>query len=307
MEKILITGVAGFVGSYVASRFIQEGYTVIGVDDLSNGRMDRVPSGLSFIQGDLASSSTMSMIPSNCRKILHLAGQSSGEISFDDPVSDLKKNTASSLNLVRYAIENNVERMVYASSMSVYGAVENIPIDESKVPLPLSCYGVSKMASEMYLRIYGSMLPTVILRMFNIYGPGQDMNNLRQGMVSIYVAQALRDGRIEVKGSIDRFRDFIFIDDVVEVWFRAACYPEAIGRTLNVGTGIKTSVATLLHQVCKMIPGSEYVVCGATPGDQTGIYADTTSLRECLKMDSFIPLDIGLKKFIDWAQIASSD
>lgn len=302
MEKILITGVAGFIGSHVASRFLREGYTVIGVDDISNGRIENVPPGLTFIQGDLALSSTMTLIPPDCRKILHLAGQSSGEVSFDDPVADLKKNTISTLNLIRYGLMNSVSRIVYASSMSVYGLVEGRPIDENQVPSPLSCYGVGKLAAEGYLRAYASMLPFVAMRMFNVYGPGQDMSNLRQGMVSIYLAQALRDGRIEVKGSVDRFRDFIYIDDVVEAWYRAACYPAAIGKTLNVGTGIKTTVATLLQQVCEMVPGSEYFVRGATPGDQTGIYADTTILSECLEMNSFTPLDIGLKKFVDWAR-----
>lgn len=302
MEKILITGVAGFIGSHVASRFIREGYHVVGVDDLSSGHIEKVPSEITFIQGDLADLSTIAMIPHDCRKILHLAGQSSGEISFDDPVADLEKNTISTLNLIQFGIINCVERMVYASSMSVYGSVTSNPTDESHISAPLSCYGVGKLAAEGYLRIYGSMLPFVALRMFNVYGPGQDMSNMRQGMVSIYLAQALHQGRIEVKGSIDRFRDFIFIDDVVEVWYRAASYQSAIGKTLNVGTGIKTSVATLLNHVCQMVPGSDYFVSGATPGDQTGIYADTTSLRECLDMISFTPLNIGMNKFADWAR-----
>jgi UDP-glucose 4-epimerase len=302
MERVLITGVAGFIGSHVASRFIREGYEVIGVDDLSTGRQENVPPGLTFIQGNLASRSTMAKIPSKCRKILHIAGQSSGEISFDDPVSDLEKNTASTLNLIRYGIENGVERFIYASSMSVYGSVGNEPIDENKVAAPLSCYGVSKLAAEGYLRVYSEQLPYVVLRMFNVYGPGQDMNNLRQGMVSIYVAQALRDGRIKVNGSIDRFRDFIYIDDIIETWYRAACYPAAIRKTLNVGTGVKTSIATLLRQVSKIVPGSEYYISSGTPGDQNGIYADTTRLRDCLEINSFIPIDIGLKKFVDWAR-----
>lgn len=302
MEKILITGVAGFIGSHVASRFMREGFAVVGVDDLSNGRIDNVPSGLTFIQGDLAESSTIAMIPPDCRKILHLAGQSSGEVSFDDPVADLKKNTVSTLKLIQFGIANSVERMVYASSMSVYGAVDNSPIDESHACAPLSCYGVGKLSAEGYLRVYGSMLPFVAMRMFNVYGPGQDMSNLRQGMVSIFLAQALHNGRIEVKGSVDRFRDFIFIDDVVEAWYRAACYPSSIGKTLNIGTGIKTSVSTLLQQVCQLVPGSDYFVRGATPGDQTGIYADTKRMRECLDMNSYTPLDVGMKKFVEWAR-----
>lgn len=302
MGKILVTGVAGFIGSYVASRFLQEGYSVIGADDLSSGRIENVPAGVDFITGDLAKPSTIARIPRDCRRILHLAGQSSGEISFDDPVADLEKNTISTLNLIRYGIENRIERMVYASSMSVYGAVKNESINESHVCRPLSCYGVGKHAAEGYLRVYQSKLPSVSLRMFNVYGPGQDMSNLRQGMVSIYLAQALATGRIEVKGSIDRFRDFIYIDDVVEAWFRAATYPSALGQTLNVGTGVRTTVGTLLGQVCALVADSSYFVQGATPGDQSGIFADVSAFKNCLGMTSFIPLDVGLQKFVDWAR-----
>lgn len=302
MEKVLITGVAGFIGSYVASRFLQEGFSVVGVDDLSSGRIENVPAGLEFIQGNLAQASTITQIPRNCRRILHLAGQSSGEISFDDPVADLEKNTVSTLNLIRYGIENQVERMVYASSMSVYGAVENAPISESHACRPLSCYGVGKHAAEGYLRVYQSKLPFVALRMFNVYGPGQDMSNLRQGMVSIYLAQALANGRIEVKGSTDRFRDLIFIDDVVEAWFRAATYSSALCQTLNVGTGVRTTVGDLLERVCELLPGSSYFIQGATPGDQSGIFADVSALEKCLGLTSFTSLDVGLQKFVDWAR-----
>jgi UDP-glucose 4-epimerase len=144
------------------------------------------------------------------------------------------------------------------------------------------------------------------MRMFNVYGPGQDMSNLRQGMVSIYLAQALDSGRIEVKGSTDRFRDFIFIDDVVDAWFRAATFPSAIGQTLNIGTGVRTTVGTLLQQVCELVPGSSYFVKGATPGDQSGIFSDLANLKACLGMNSFTPLDAGLKKFVDWSSIATN-
>lgn len=302
MDKVLITGVAGFIGSHVASRFLQEGYQVIGIDDLSGGNVTNIPAGVDFIQGDLALAATIARIPRDCRKILHLAGQSSGEISFDDPVADLEKNTVSTLNLIRYGVENRVERIVYASSMSVYGAVENAPISESHHCRPLSCYGVGKHAAEGYLRVYLNKLPFVSLRMFNVYGPGQDMSNLRQGMVSIYLAQALANGQIEVKGSVERFRDFIYIDDVVETWLRAATYTSALGQTLNVGTGVRTTVGELLERVCALVPGSSYYVQGVTPGDQSGIYADVSELRKCLNLDCFTQLDEGLCVFTDWAR-----
>lgn len=298
----MITGVAGFIGSKVASRFMREGFLVVGVDDLSSGHIENIPDGLQFIQGDLAEKSTLATIPTDCRKILHLAGQSSGEISFEDPVVDLEKNTIASLNLIRYGIENCVDLMVYASSMTVYGSTGDQPVSENHVCTPLSCYGVSKYATEGYLRVYQNALPSVCMRMFNVYGPGQDLGNLRQGMVSIYMAQALASGRIEVKGSTDRFRDFIFIDDVVEAWYRAATYPSAIGQTINVGTGVKTTVASLLQQLCKIVPESSYFVKGETAGDQDGIYADTQNLSLSLGMKSFTSLKTGLKKSLKWAK-----
>lgn len=307
MEPVLITGVAGFIGSHVARRFIEESYRVIGIDDLSGGDLANVPPAVDFIEADLADSSVISAIPKSCSKILHLAGQSSGEISFDNPVVDLEKNTVSTLNLIRYGIENHLERFVCASSMSVYGAAEDLPVAESHPCSPLSCYGVGKLAAECYLHVYMSKLPAVCLRMFNVYGPGQNMRNLRQGMVSIYLAQALANGSIEVKGSLDRFRDFIYIDDVVEAWWRAASYPSALGRTLNVGTGVKTTVEALLKRICALVPGASYFVRGATPGDQSGIYADTSNMEECLRLPGFTPLDAGLAKFAQWARGSKLD
>jgi UDP-glucose 4-epimerase len=307
LEQILITGVAGFIGSHVARRFLREdGYRVIGVDDLSVGRPANVPPGVEFIQGDLATASTVATLP-GCRKILHLAGQSSGEISFDNPVDDLRMNTVATLNLIRYGIDNRVERLVYASSMSVYGAVEDAPTSETHECRPLSGYGVGKLASEGYLRVYRNRLPSVSLRMFNVYGPGQDMSNLRQGMVSIYLAQALARGRIEVKGSLDRFRDFIFIDDVVEAWFRAATRTAALGATLNVGTGIRTTVADLLDRICALLPGCSYHTTSGTPGDQSGIYADVSSARAALGLERCTPLGAGLPRFITWARETAAD
>ncbi|MBU0543742.1 MAG: NAD-dependent epimerase/dehydratase family protein [Proteobacteria bacterium] len=302
MKKVLITGVAGFVGSHVARRFLEEKYQVIGIDDLSGGKSENVPSRVDFINGDLTQSETIALIPEGCETILHLAGQSSGEMSFDNPITDLQKNTVSTLNLIRYGIQNNSKRIVYASSMSVYGSVPDKPIDEHHDPKPLSCYGVGKLAAEGYLRIYQDQLPFVALRMFNVYGPGQDLSNLRQGMVSIYMAQALSEGHIEVKGSIERFRDFIYIDDVVEAWWRSATYPGISNRIINIGTGKRTTVHALLDKICAEIPGCDFFIQGATPGDQSGIYAYVGELNKMLGLSKFTELDTGLHLFVTWAR-----
>lgn len=300
--KVLITGVAGFIGSHVAARFLKEGYEVVGVDDLSSGKIENVPKGIQFIEADLAIRSSVDNLPSDCGLILHLAGQSSGEISFDDPVLDLEKNTVSTLNLIQYGIRNSSERIVYASSMSVYGEVDEQASGESLHPQPLSCYGVGKLASEGYLKVYQDKLPYVALRMFNVYGPGQDLNNLRQGMVSIFLAQAVKNGKIEVKGNLSRYRDFIYIDDVVEAWLRAGTKLSAKNQIINVGTGIKTTIGDLLEKIRHSVDGSEFFVQGSTPGDQNGIFADISKIEKLLGITHFTPLDEGLPLFADWGK-----
>ena len=119
--RVLITGVAGFIGSKLALRFLLENYEVIGVDDLSTGKVTNIPEGVYFIKVDLSDYSQFHLLPSDCDFILHLAGQSSGEISFDNPILDLEKNCHSTLNLIKWGISIGVQKILYASSMSVYG------------------------------------------------------------------------------------------------------------------------------------------------------------------------------------------
>jgi UDP-glucose 4-epimerase len=121
-------------------------------------------------------------------------------------------------------------------------------------------------------------------------------------MVSIYLAQALSSGKIIVKGSTSRYRDLIFIDDVVEAWFRATNFDAAKNQIINLGTGVKTTVDTLLQKICSLVPQAEYVIVDATPGDQNGIYADNSKLRNILKMDKFVASHEGISSFTEWVR-----
>lgn len=299
--RVLVTGVGGFIGSHVARRFVGAGYDVIGVDDFSSGHRKNVPQEVNLTVGDLAETATVAALPRDCKIILHLAGQSSGEVSFDNPIQDLRKNAVSTLNLIRYGVDNKTSRFVYASSMSVYGNVPDAPVNEATPCAPISCYGVGKLAAENYLRVYAEQLPFVALRMFNVYGPGQDMSNLRQGMVSIFLAQALADRKVHVKGSLDRYRDFIYIDDVVEAWHRAATFPDPINQIINLGTGVRTTIRQLLEVIHMHIPETTWYDQGSTPGDQHGIYADPGALARILNAQSFVPLKTGIRNFVKWA------
>jgi len=135
--------------------------------------------------------------------------------------------------------------------------------------------------------------------MFNVYGPGQDMANLRQGMLSIYLAQALANKHIEVKGSWRRYRDFVFIDDVVEAWARAVQRDKPLNQTINIGTGVRTEVGQLLKLIQAIVPGTSLKFVDSTLGDQFGIYADTSRMAQLLELSTTIPLQDGLRRFVN--------
>lgn len=301
MSNILVTGVAGFIGSEIAKELLLLSHEVYGVDDLSNGYKKNIPQGVNFIETDLSKPSSLKKIPKDIDVVFHLSGQSSGEVSFEDPIQDLKKNTHSTLNLISFIKENSIQKIVYASSMSVYGNVEDSPIKENHPLAPLSCYGVGKLSSENYLRIMLPKTNVVVMRMFNVYGPGQDLKNLKQGMVSIYLSQAINTGTIEVKGSLERWRDFIFIDDVVAAWVKAL-NTDLIGHNIfNLGSGRKTYVKELIEEIQKNIQLINVSVSDETPGDQKGIFSDNSNIKRSLGIKSFTSLEDGIKKFYKWS------
>jgi UDP-glucose 4-epimerase len=305
MSRYLVTGAAGFIGSALANALIGNGHKVWTIDNLSTGFKENIPDDVLFVEGECQSDSTIRQLKG--RKfdaIFHLAGQSSGEVSFDDPVYDLRTNTEATLRLIKYGLETGCKRFIYASSMSVYGSVEDRPIAEEYKTQPKSFYGVGKLSSENYLKIYQSygLIPTA-LRFFNVYGPGQNMQNLRQGMVSIYLAQLLQKNEIIVKGSLDRFRDFIYIDDCVDFMCNIIDYSKTYGAIYNVGTGIRTTVDALIHKMMA-ISGIEkpITVSGETPGDQKGIYADISKAKAEIGFNPKYTLEQGLDLMILWAK-----
>jgi UDP-glucose 4-epimerase len=304
MAAYLVTGGAGFIGSILAQRLVDEGHEVVVIDNLSTGFLANIPSKAEFIQGNCQDAAIYAGLPrKNYEAIFHIAGQSSGEISFDDPVYDLQTNAQSTLLLLQFARQSGCRRLVYASTMSVYGDQPDAPIGEDAPTVPKSFYGVGKLGSEHYLRIFRQHgIESTALRLFNVYGPGQNMENLRQGMVSIYLAQALQNRHIHVKGSADRFRDLVYIDDVVDAFLQAARQPLGEHHIFNIGTGVKTTVGALVQKICAALPfTTEVIYSGSTPGDMFGIYADCRRANDELGWQARWSLESGLNKMIEWA------
>ena len=306
--KYLVTGGAGFVGSAIASKLISQGHHVTIIDNLSTGYISNVPKKALFIEGDTFCQATIDKINSvKFDAILHIAGQSSGEISFEDPIYDLNCNTSSTLLLLNYAVSTGCTRFIYASTMSVYGEQKGkeqfSELDETN---PKSFYAVGKLASEKYMKIYKEQynIDFTSLRYFNIYGAGQNLENLKQGMVSIYLKQFI-DNKfdvVEIKGSTNRFRDLSYVDDISDVTIESINNRSFYNEIINVGSGIKTTIETMLELMKKYLNSDKEIkITQGTPGDQHGIYANNDKLMKIYNKE-FVKFEDGLKMMINWIQ-----
>lgn len=304
MSCHLVTGVAGFIGSAVARALLAQGHDVVGVDNLSTGFRENVPQGVVFFEADCQDASLyrerLPKKPYNA--IFHIAGQSSGEISFDDPVYDLRTNAESTLHLLKFALAAGCSRFIYAGTMSVYGVQPDDPVLETAPTFPQSFYGVGKLASEHYLRLYEQYgIRSTVLRLFNVFGPGQNMGNLRQGMVSIFMAMMLKNGHIHVKGSPNRYRDFVYIDDVVSAFLLCLERSASAGKVINIAGSGRVTVGTLVDKIREL--SSSFVsveYSGTTAGDIHGIHADISAAAKYLGYEPSVSLEQGLARMYAW-------
>ena len=306
MAKYLVTGAAGFIGSHLAKKLADEGHEITIIDNLSTGNKKNIVWGGVQLYGDDFSPEIIAKL--NNEKfdvIFHIAGQSSGEISFENPIYDLNCNAASTLLLLDYAKRTGCKRFVYASSMSVYGDENKGSVSELTAELkPKSFYAVGKIASEHYMRIYTQYgIRSTALRFNNTYGSGQNMENLKQGMVSIFLAQAVKNHHIVVKGDKNRFRDFVHVDETVRARIMAANGNETeLYNCYNVATNIKTTCEELIATIKNYLPFDVSVeYSGSTPGDQYGIYCDYSKIKQNLGWEPKISLNEGIKEMCHWA------
>lgn len=308
MSRYLVTGGAGFIGSHIARRLVERGDEVLVIDDLSFGREANIPPGAAFVNVDITRQEDLARIPAGrYDAMLHLAAQASGESSHEVPSRDLEVSALGTLHLLGWCQSNGVSRFLNASSMAVYGLVDRVPVQETDPADPYSFYGIAKQAAEQYVRHYAkSGMQTTVLRMFSVYGPGQDLSNMKQGMLSIYLDFLKNGGPIVVRGSLDRFRDFIHIDDVVEGWVAALDNPKSHGQVYNLASGEKTVVRDLLSHLVAAWgdnPEDHPIEQGdGTPGDQFGVYADISQISGDLGWRPRVSLADGVRGMVDWAK-----
>lgn len=304
--RVIVTGGAGFIGSHLAGRLIALGHDVLVLDNLSTGARANVPAGAEFFEIDLGAPDCLASLPSSSfDAVCHLAAQSSGPASGDMPYRDLQSNAASTLQLSRWCIDHGVRRFLYASSMAVYGQSLALPVTEDHPCVPVSYYGVSKLASEHMLRVASQRgLESTSFRMFSVFGRGQNLANLTQGVVSIFMAYMLRGEEVPVTGSLDRMRDFVHVGDVVEAWVSALGMRATPHAAYNIAGGRGTSLRDLIEGIRAALdlpPGYPVRELAGPSSDQQRLYADISRAATDLNWRPAIALPDGLRDMAAWA------
>ena len=304
MSRMVVTGGAGFIGSHLCRRLVSEGHEVVAIDNLSSGMRENVAPEVKFIHADLADAKACVGLGDGADVVFHLASHVGQELSFENPECDLRSNILGTANVITWCRATGSTRLVLASTMNVYGdpVDASVAVTEASLLQPPSPYAVGKIASENLLDVYRPMgLMSSALRLFNVYGPGQDMANLKQGMVSIFMSYVAEGRPIAVRGSGDRFRDFINVRDVVD----AFCLTAELGANgvFNVSRCEMTTVEQLLKVIIEAFGYSvdDYPLefQQGTPQDQFGLFGNSDRLRN-LGWAPSVELRDGIQEMAEW-------
>jgi len=305
---VLITGIAGFVGSHLAERIHSLGLKVVGLDDFSGGYIENLSSlkkskQFELVKGDILNLKDLSKAFKGVGSVFHLAAQSSVLKSTEDPIRDFELNVQGTLNVLECARKGDVGTVVFASSSTVYGNA-TLPTLENHPLRPISNYGASKAAAEAYCRSYGTLygLKTASLRYFNIFGPRS-----RKGVMFDFLQKLQKDNRrLEVLGTGNQMKDYRYIDDVVDATLLVASQGKLVGEAYNVGSGKSYTVKELAKRMLEILGLNGktklfYKGGLSWPGDVQKTQADITKLKK-LGFAPKVGFDEGMSAFVDWYQ-----
>jgi len=307
--NIMVTGGAGFIGSHLVDRLIEMGNHVIVYDNFDeyyagkNGNIQHHLGDPKFhlVKADILDYDTLSKAMNKVDIVFHLAAQAGVRYSLENPIKTNTVNTTGTLNVLRAAKQNRSKKIVFASSSSVYGVPQYMPVDEKHPTNPESIYGASKLAAEKYCRILG--LPTIILRFHTVYGPRQ-----RPDMaIHKWIQRLYQNKPPVIYGDGKQTRDFTYIDDIIDGTLKSA-ETEGIEKAIfNLGSGSNMSVNTVVELLLKLTDKTDIKPIYTQPklGDVPHTHADTSKARNLLGYNPKVPFESGIQQFIKWYKLPS--
>jgi UDP-glucose 4-epimerase len=300
--KILITGGAGFIGSYLANQLHRRSHYVRVLDDLSSGDPTNLLAGINFSRGDVRDIPKLWTLLQGVDVVFHLAARASVPASLLYPREYNDVNVGGTVSLLEACRDVNVKRVVLASSATVYGDQGAHPVNENMLPRPPVPYAVSKMAAEQYLfnlcQLYG--FETVALRIFNAYGPGQPLPPVHAPVIPQFVQQIRGHGSVVVFGDGNQTRDFVYVDDVIEALISAAQAPSVDQQLINVGSGEETSLNALISRIAATLGEQANVLYNdEVSGGIARLVADVGKAQRLLNYVPSVRLVDGLRKLVE--------
>jgi UDP-glucose 4-epimerase len=298
----LVTGGAGFLGAALANRLAEDGHEVRVLDDLSAGDPARLNSKVLFTRGDVNDRPKLWTLLQGVDCVYHLAARVSVAESILYPREYNATNVGGTVSVMEAMRDVGVRRVVLTSSGAVYGESGQQPLTETHTPDPASPYAVSKLAAETYVRTIGKLwgIETVILRVFNAYGPGQQLPTAHPPVIPRFLKQAISGASVVTFGDGRQTRDYVFITDVVNALVSAAFAKGVDRKIINVGSGVETSVRDLVNTISHLLGKSvEAIYNSREVGGVSRMCADLTEAAALLDYSPRITLQEGLKRILD--------
>ncbi len=298
-KKIIITGGAGFIGSHIAERYTQKNVEIIILDNLSTGRLDNIKKfkdKVTFIKCDLSKNGEWKQYFREAHCVYHLASLADIVPSIEKPIDYYSSNVTSTINVLEACRKYKSKKIVYAASSSCYGIPENYPTNEKDKISPMYPYALTKYLSEEILFHWNKIykIPSVSLRLFNVYGVRSRTNSTYGAVMGVFFAQKLADKPLTIVGSGNQKRDFVFIDDVVNA-FVLASRKKINGEIFNIGSGKPKTI----NYLANLISSKDKIHLPKRPGEPDCTWADITKAKKILGWKPKVKLEDGVKKLID--------
>jgi nucleoside-diphosphate-sugar epimerase len=308
--KVLITGAAGFIGSSLTRELVYRGSDVIGLDNLSTGRIDNLDDvlhAMQFVEGDLRDTALVAELCRGVDVVFHQGALASVALSVTDPLLSHQSNVEGTLSLLLAARQQRVRRVVYAASSSAYGDSRMLPKHETMSPAPISPYAVQKLAGEYYMQSFASVygMETVCLRYFNVFGPCQSADSPYSGVLAQFIAAILAGEPVTIYGDGKQSRDFTYIENVVQANLLAATALAGVvsGKVYNVACGQGHSLLDTHQSLCTLMNRSGRIVyCPERRGDIRHSVADIGRAQQDLGYCLSVNFMEGLRRTVAWHQ-----
>ena len=307
MQRVLVTGGAGFIGSELVRQLSARGFGVRVVDNLVNGKRENLDGVLNenveLIVADVRDAKSMASLLRDVEIVFHLACLGVRH-SIHSPIENHEVNASATLGLLNSARSIGVERFVYVSSSEVYGTARTAPITEEHPTLPMTVYGASKLAGECYTRAFWETYryPTVVLRPFNAYGPRCHHEGDSGEVIPKFMLRCLAGKPMVIFGDGTQTRDFTFVGDTAGGILAAGLSADSVGETINLGSGKEIQVRELANTIAQALgrPQTEIVHVESRPGDVLRLLADSSKAKKLLHFESTVALHDGISRLRDW-------